>query len=148
MASIDVVDSITINAPSETVYSVIADYENITKWLPIYRCTLRDAKRIAEGVEVEHRYGYPPLILSSFTRRIDRMVEGQRLEESYIEGAMLGTGTWTFEAQDGQTVASYHCKVEANSLMTRLMFTINGAKAHSNTYETFLKALKTHCESI
>ena len=147
MASIDVVDSIKINAKPEDVYEVIADYANITDWLPIYRCTLRDADRIAEGVEVEHRYGYPPLILSSFTRRIDRMVVGKRIQESYIDGAMLGTGIWNFEAEGDQTIASYHCKVEANSLITKVMFTLNGAKAHSNSYETFLKALKARCES-
>lgn len=147
MAAIDVVDSIKINAPPEDVFEVIADYANITKWLPIYRCLLRDADRIAQGVEVEHRYGYPPLILSSFTRRIDRIVAGKRLEESYIDGAMLGTGIWNFDAEGDQTIASYHCKVEANSLLTKVMFTLNGAKAHSNTYETVLKALKAHCES-
>lgn len=146
MASIDVVDSIQINAKPEDVYAVIADYANITDWLPIYRCTLRDADQIAEGVEVEHRYGYPPLILSSFTRRIDRVVVGKRLEESYIDGAMLGTGIWSFEASGEQTTVSYHCKVKSNSLLTKVMFRLNGAQAHSNTYETLLKALKKRCE--
>jgi uncharacterized protein YndB with AHSA1/START domain len=147
VASIDVVDSIRINAQPEDVYAVIADYANITAWLPIYRCTLRNTDCIAEGVEVEHRYGYPPFVLSSFTRRIDAMVAGKRLEESYIDGAMLGTGIWNFEAEGDQTIASYHCKVEANNLMTKVVFTLNGAKAHSNTYQTLLKALQRHCES-
>ena len=146
MASIDVVDSIKITAEPAAVFAVISDYANITEWLPIYRCTLRDASAIAPGVEVEHRYGYPPLILSRFTRRIDRIVPDSSIEESYIDGDMVGTGVWRFEKDGEGTLASYHCKVEANSLVTRLVFTLNGSNAHSNTYESLLKALKKRCE--
>ncbi len=147
MASIDVIDSIRIRAEPEQVFNTVADYPGIGRWLPVYRCRLIDAEQLAEGVLVEHRYGYPPFVLSRFTRRVERIVAGSRLEERYVDGDLRGSGVWSFERDGDHTVAAYHCQVTANTLFTRLSFLLLGKRAHSNVYQPLLAALKAHCEA-
>lgn len=148
MTAIDVIDSIEINTSPETVFNVIADYGNMHKWFPVYNCKVLNANKIAEGVTVEHIYGKPPFVLSHFIRRIDRIVPGSRLEESYIDGDLRGTGVWTFEKKGNATIVAYDCKVDGSTWFTRLSFKLIGNSAHSNTYQKLLKALKQHCESL
>lgn len=147
MTAIDVKDSIEINAPPDAVFEVISNYGSKQKWFPNYRCVIQNADKIAEGVTVEHIYG-KPFVLSRFTRRIDKIVPGHRLEESYIDGDLRGTGVWTFEKKGNGTLASFHCKVDGNTWFTRVSFRLIGNKAHSDTYQKLLKALKYYCEKL
>ena len=148
MTAIDVTDSIEINAAPETVFNVISDYGNQHVWLPIYKCIVQSGGKIAEGTTVEHIYGKPPFILSHFVRRIDKIIPGSRLEESYIDGDLRGSGVWTFEKTANGTRAAYHCMVDGNTWFTRLSFKFMGNKAHSNTYQQLLAALKQYCEQL
>ena len=147
MPAIDCIDAMDIRAPAEELYDRIVDYPAWREWNPIYRCEWIDGDGPAEGVKVKHSYGYPPFIMSSFIRRIDRIVPGERLEESYIEGDLIGTGVWTFEEDDGVTTVSYLCKVRSNSLMSHLSLALAGEKGHSSVYQTLLGKLKDLHES-
>jgi len=148
MTVIDVKDSIEINCSPETVFNVISDYNNQNKWFPVYRCVIRNSDSIYEGAVVDHIYGKPPFVLGRFTRVVNRIFYGSRLEESYIEGDLRGTGVWTFEKENGKTIASFLCQVNGNTLSTKLMFKLMGNNAHSNTYVKLLAALKIHCENL
>jgi hypothetical protein len=136
MTAIDVKDSVEINCSPETVFNVISDYNNQNKWFPVYRCVIRGADKIYEGAIVEHIYGKPPFILGRFTRKVNKIVYGSCLEESYIEEV------------NGKTRASFLCKVNGNTLSTKLMFKVMGNNAHSNTYVKLLVALKNYCENL
>lgn len=148
MPSIDVIDTIEIDAEPSLVFEVVADYAGISTWLPIYRCELLDAQVLEVGTTVRHRYGYPPFIISDFTRRVDSIDPGRGLQESYIDGNLRGTGTWRFEAKGNLTRASYHCKVNSHSLGTHISFMLFGNQAHSGVYKPLLSALKQHCENL
>jgi uncharacterized protein YndB with AHSA1/START domain len=147
MPAIDVIDSIDIDVPPTVVFDVVSNYPGITRWFPVYRCELLGADVIREGARVRHRYGRP-FVLSSFVRRIDRIVPGSRLEEAYVEGDLRGTGVWTFTPNGTGTTAAYDCKVDANTWFTRLSFRLMGARAHSDVYDKLLRALKKHCEAL
>ncbi len=147
MASIDVVDSICIRAPAAEVFKVVADYPAIAQWFPVYHCEIEGEGAIAPGSIVAHRYGRPPFVLSRFRRRVERIVPGECLEESYIDGDLRGKGVWRFAEQDGVTTASYHCQVSAQSWFARLGFRLQGSRAHSAVYEKLLVALKARCEA-
>lgn len=148
MTAIDVKDCVEINCSPETVFNVVSDYSNQNKWFPIYRCVIRGGDKIYEGAIVEHIYGNPPFILGRFTRKVNKIVYGSRLEESYIDGDLRGIGIWTFEEVNGNTRASFLCQVNGNTLSTKLMFKVMGNNAHSHTYVKLLAALKNHCENL
>jgi uncharacterized protein YndB with AHSA1/START domain len=146
MTAIDAIDSIAIQAPPADVFAVVSDYANTHTWFPIYRCVVQNAGPIHAGVQVEHIYGKPPLVMSRFVRRIDRIEPGRRLEESYIAGDLRGTGVWTFDPDENGTLAAYHCQVDGARPFTRLAFEWIGNRAHSATYRKLLAALKRRCE--
>jgi hypothetical protein len=74
------------------------------------------------------------------------MLPGERLEETYDEGDLIGTGTWTFDERKGITTAAYHCAVRGNTLSMRIAFKLTGSVGHSMVYRRLLAALKKHCE--
>ena len=148
MPSIDCLDHIEIQAPAALVYRVVSDYANWSQWNPSYNCYLLDAEVVTEGARVHHQFGKKPFILSDFIRRVDVMCEAEGLEETYLEGDLVGTGVWQFEEREGVTRAAYHCKVDSNTAMTHISFLLLGGKAHSNVYQALLKRLKAHCEAL
>ncbi|MBM7423182.1 SRPBCC family protein [Spongiibacter marinus] len=145
--NIDVVDSIHIRAPAQRVFATVANYPAIANWFPPYSCSVEGGGDIKEGALVQHCYGRPPFVLSRFTRRIERIVDGERIEERYIDGDLRGTGVWCFEQHGQETLASYHCRVEALSWFARLGFVLQGSRAHSEVYQQYLAALKQQCEA-
>lgn len=148
MPYIDCTDEVEINTPVSTVFNVVSNYPEWHTWIPIYRCFLIEGDAVKAGSKVNHQYGYKPLILSNFTRSIDKIIPNERLEESYIEGALSGKGIWEFSEAEGKTKASYRCMVHSKTLFTHLSFLLMGEKAHSNTYKPLLEKLKSHCESL
>ena len=147
MSSIDTVDRIDIRAPKQRVYDVVSNYPAITSWFPIYRCRLLDGTEVREGSRVEHILGKPPYaVLNRIVRTVQRMVPGERLEETYDEGDLIGNGTWTFDEHDGITTAAYHCAVRGNTLSMRMTFKLTGSFGHNLVYGRLLAALKKHCE--
>ncbi len=147
MPAIDCLDSIEIHASADETYARIADYPGWRDWNPVYRCEWLDGDGLAEGVKVRHRYGYPPFIMSSFVRSIDHLVPGQRLEESYVEGDLIGTGVWTFDEEQGITTVAYHCQVRSNTMLAHLSLALAGERGHSAVYQKLLGKLKVLCES-
>jgi uncharacterized membrane protein len=147
MPSIDVVDQITIHAPAELVYKVIINYNSIDQWFPMMHCKVLDGRTIKEGSKVKHTFGYGLMKMSSSTRRIDTLTPYTSIEESYIEGDLIGTGAWYFNEHNGKTTVGFHCKVKSNTPMSHLSLGIAGTYGHSMVYEQLLKALKKHCEA-
>lgn len=147
MPSIDCTDEIDIDAPAELVFRTVADYANWHDWMPMFQCELIDASEIAPGVRVRHRYGPPRLTLNSFVREVRKVTPYERIEESYVEGDLIGDGTWTFTAVPGGTRASYHCVVRSNTLMAHISLMLAGEKGHKGVYKTLLEKLKARCEA-
>lgn len=147
MPSLSARDEIEINADPEKVFNVIADYQHMHTWFPTYNCEVLGGEPIKAGTKVSHKYGKPPIILSKFTRRIDRLVLGESIEESYIEGDLRGTGVWSFEKTKTGTLASFICNVTSQSLLTHIGILLTGNKSHKQVYKTLLTNLKTHCEA-
>ena len=147
MSSIDTVDRIEIRAPRQRVYDVVCDYPAITSWFRIYHCRLLDDTEVHEGSRVEHIVGKPPhAVVNRFIRTVRRMLPGERLEETYDEGDLIGSGTWPFDEHNGSTTAAYHCAVRGNTLSKRIAFKLTGSVGHNMVYGRLLAALKKHCE--
>jgi hypothetical protein len=146
--SIDCKDEIEIDAPIEKVFDVVFDYQNWNQWIPIYSCYHLGQGEIGVGSKVHHQYGYKPLILGDFVRSIDAVSQYEWLEESYIDGGLIGKGVWHFKESDNRTIASFHCIVRSNKLLTHLSFILMGKMAHRSVYGPLLKKLKAHCESF
>jgi len=147
MASIDTVDSIEIRADARRIFDTILDYPHIHTWFSQYRCRLLDegASSVREGSRVAHAVGRPAM--THFVRTVRRIVPGERIEETYDEGDLHGTGTWTFEQNGPMTKVSFFCAVEARSLATKLGFALSGAWSHNLVYKLLLRALKKRCET-
>jgi uncharacterized protein YndB with AHSA1/START domain len=147
MSSIDTVDRVEIRAPKQRVYDVVSNYPAITGWFPVYHCRLLEGSEVREGSRVEHILGKPPhLVVNRFIRTVHRVVPGERLEETYDEGDLVGNGTWTFDERNGITTAAYHCAVRGNTPSMRLAFRLTGNFGHKWVYRRLLAALKRHCE--
>ena len=148
MPSIDCLDEIEINVPVAVVFDVVSNYSGWNQWIPIYNCSLLDSQSFEVGATIRHQYGYKPIIFSEFIRSIDGITSNQSIEESYIEGDLIGKGVWRFEERNNKTIASYHCMVKSNKLFTHLSFLLMGKRAHRNIYKPLLKQLRSHCESL
>jgi len=147
MSFIDTVDRIDIRAPKQRVYDVVSNYPAITSWFPIYHCRLLEGTEVREGSRVEHILGKPPhFVVNRLVRTVHRMVPGERLEETYDEGDLVGKGTWTFDERDDITTAAYHCAVRGNTRSMRMTFKLTGSFGHNLVYGKLLAALKKHCE--
>lgn len=148
MPYIDCLDEIEINAPASAVFDVVSNYPEWEKWIPIYKCHLLNSDTIGVGTQVHHQYGYKPIILSDFIRRIDAIDENHSIEESYISGDLLGKGIWQFKEVSNKTLASYHCMVKSNKPFAHISFLLMGKMAHRNVYKPLLEKLKAHCERL
>ncbi|CAA0099144.1 Uncharacterised protein [Halioglobus japonicus] len=132
MPSIRAKDEIAIHVDPDVVFGVVSDYINITTWLPVYTCRYLNGRDVVEGLKVCHQYGKPPFVMSRFTRIINKVVPGRRLEETYVDGDLRGTGIWSFEKTDHGTLASYECDVTSQTWLPHIMFMLFGAGAHTN----------------
>lgn len=148
MPSIAAKDEIEIGVEPDIAFRVVSDYENISSWLPIYKCEVLDGSVVREGAKVLHQYGTPPFVMSRFTRMINRIVPNERLEETYIDGDLKGHGIWEFQKSKNGTVVSFACNVTSQTWFPHITFSIFGKNAHSNVYKPLLKKLKAHCESL
>ena len=146
MSSIDCIDEIEINASAEKVFEAVKDYPNWTRWNPSYKCELLNTQEVVEGSEIRHQYGYKPFLLSDFVRRIDKIDSPERLEESYISGAIIGKGTWHINESNGRTKVAFHCQVKGNNGLSRMTFKLSGARSHKVVYAGILRKLKNYCE--
>ena len=146
MATMTAIDDMYIAATPARAFATIAAYNGMNDWFPEYQCQIIDADSISEGCLVRHRVG-KKRALSQFIRRIDRIEDGQRLEESYIEGDLLGTGVWTFTAEGDGCRVAYDCTVTANTFGAKLGIWLTGAKLHNKFYQNLLTHLKAHLEN-
>ena len=150
MPSIDTRDSIDIQADARKIFDVIIDYPRMHTWFPMYRCELIDANAkagVGEGSRLRHALGPSPFVMRRFVRTVRKIVPGRRIEETYDEGQLRGTGVWTFEPQGKATKVTYHCAVHSQGLMMHVGFVLTGAKGHNLVYQKLLRALKKRCES-
>ena len=147
MPSIDTTDSIEINAPAQVIYNTILNYPMMSTWLPWYQCRLIQGEKVEEGSRIEHVVGKPPwLVVNRFIRTVQHIVPGEKIEETYDEGDLIGTGVWRFVEKGQSSRASYHCAVRANTIMLHLAFLLTGSAGHNVVYGKLLKALKIYCE--
>jgi uncharacterized protein YndB with AHSA1/START domain len=146
MPKIDVLDEITIDAPAQLIYDTVADYNRVHDWFPSMTCTVLDGDKIEEGSEVEHILRFRNKVASSLIRRIDKLNPYSSIEESYVAGDLVGTGTWSFNESDGSTRVGYHCKVRSNNFKNHISLAIAGKAGHSMVYQKLFKALKQKCE--
>lgn len=148
MSRIQAEDSIHINASPTEVFSVVANYPQWHQWFGGYHCMWLDPNGLNEGSCVSHRYlVFDRWCLSKFDRRIDRIIKGKRLEESYIAGDLRGKGVWEFTGSDQHCLARYSCDVEAAHWFARWSFRLFGKQSHSFIYRRLLHELKNVCES-
>lgn len=143
MASISVIDEAYIDAAPVAVYAVITDYANMNNWFVQCKCTLAAGDTIHEGSLVHHEVG-EKRVLTRFTRRIDKMEQNVRIEESYIEGDLIGTGVWTLTPEGDGTRLAFDCRVKGNSLMSNFGLLLTGSKMHSKFYQDLFAALNAH----
>ena len=143
MASISVIDEAYIQAPPATVYAVITDYAYMNSWFAQCACTVESDAPIAEGTLVHHAVG-EKRVLTRFTRRIDKIQQNQRIEESYIDGDLIGTGVWTLTPEGYGTRLAFDCCVKGNSLMSNFGLWLTGSKMHSKFYQDLFSALNAH----
>jgi len=137
-------DEIEINASPQTVFDAISDYGNIHSWMSGYKCNVSHEGPLQEGHKVFHQFGK----MVKFTREIDRIVSGKRIEESYVEGDLKGTGVWTFKEIENGTLVSFDCNVSSQALLTHIGILLTGNKSHKDVYAKILASLKKHCEEI
>lgn len=142
------VDSIDIDATPERVFNTVLDYPNVHTWFSGMRCTLITEGEIGEGSRIAHTFYAPLLELPTrFVRTIRRLEAPSFIEETYDEGALVGTGMWTFaRLPSGLTRATYACTVRSNDLATHVGFALSGATLHKVSYARLLAALKRNCE--
>ena len=146
MPAISVIDDIVIQAPAQLIFDVIADYNNFNSWCPDYHCEILGADKISEGVQVAHCLGKPPFT-TEFVREIKSIEAPQRIDEAYISGALVGTGSWIFTEEVDETRVAYDCQVDGTGIMMNLAMKLFGTSAHSKVYQNILNSLKNHCEA-
>jgi len=144
MASISVIDEAYIDATPADVYAVIADYNGMNSWFAQCKCTVLEGDSpISVGSLIRHEVG-EKRVLTRFTRRIDALQENTRIEESYIDGDLIGTGVWTFTPEGGGTRLAFDCRVAGNSLMSNFGLWLTGSKMHSKFYQDLFSDLNSH----
>ena len=146
MPAISVIDDIVIQAPAQLIFDVIADYNNFNSWCPDYHCEILGADKISEGVQVAHCLGKPPFT-TEFVREIKSIEAPQRIDEAYISGALVGTGSWIFTQEESGTRVAYDCQVDGTGIIMNLAMKLFGTSAHSKVYQNILNSLKNHCEA-
>ena len=145
MPAISVIDDIIIKAPSQLIFDVIADYNNFSSWCPDYNCEIQGTDRISEGVQVFHSLGKPPF-KTEFIREIKYLEAPKRIDEEYVSGPLVGTGSWIFTEVEGGTRVAYDCNVDGIGIFMKLAIKLFGTSSHSKVYNNILNSLKSYCE--
>ncbi len=148
MPSFNCTNQIEIHAPASTVFAVVSDYPSWKRWVSFYHCDFIDSDELTVGTRVQHKLGYPPLIVSKFVREIKNIEANLWIDEAYIEGDLTGTGIWRFRQIESKTLVSYQCCVKSETLAMHFSFFLAGKLAHSLVYWFILKRLKAYCESL
>ena len=146
MPAISVIDDIVIQSPAQLIFEVIADYNNFASWCPDYNCTIQGADKIIVGAKVDHCLGKPPFT-SEFVREIKSIDMPNRIDEAYVSGALVGTGSWIFTEEESGTRVAYDCQVDGTGMMMKIAMKLFGTSAHSKVYQNILNSLKSHCEA-
>jgi hypothetical protein len=147
MPKIDVTDEAVIDAPPLVVYrAILNEFAGVTSWwLPGIEHKLRGNTPIdCEGGVCDvtaHGAG----MSAKFSQRMTKLVEGKSIEMD-IAGDFVGTGTWTFEPEDGKTRAKFRVKIRTNRLLFSLVGPFMGdlGKPHSNSMKKGFKALNSY----
>lgn len=148
MPSIDVTDSILVRAPEAKVFETILDYPAFESWIPTYSCRVKSqGGKVEEQALVEHTIKTPFGVSQKLTRRIDRITPTRKIEESYVEGDLAGTGIWHFTPEGDGTRVSYECQVHSTSFLMGIGLLLGGKRGHSMVYQQLLRALRRRCEN-
>ena len=145
MPAISVIDEIIIKAPIQLIFDVIADYNNFNSWCPDYHCEIQGTDRISEGVQVFHCLGKPPF-KTEFVREIKYIESPKRIDEAYISGPLIGTGSWILTEEENGTRVAYDCNVDGIGIFMKLAIKLSGTYSHSKVYNNILNSLKGYCE--
>ena len=145
MPAISVIDDIIIKAPPQLIFDVIADYNNFNSWCPDYHCEIQGADTIYEGVQVFHCLGKPPF-KTEFFREIKYLEAPMRIDEAYVSGPLVGTGSWILTEEEVGTRVAYDCNVDGIGIFMKLAIKLFGTSSHSKIYNNILNSLKSYCE--
>ena len=145
MPAISVIDDIIIKAPPQLIFDVIADYNNFNSWCPDYHCEIQGADTIYEGVQVFHCLGKPPF-KTEFVREIKYLEAPKRIDEAYVSGPLVGTGSWILTEEKVGTRVAYDCNVDGIGIFMKLAIKLFGTSSHSKIYNNILNSLKSYCE--
>ena len=149
MPSFDTVDSMEISAPAQRLFEIVLDYPRMHEWYPRYRVELIGDGEVGEGARLRHELSPPGSpVKSRFTRTIHRIEVPTRIDETYDEGDLVGTGRWEFETlAGGATRVSFYCQVRSNRWLMHVGFLLGGEKGHHMVYQQLLAALKVRAEA-
>lgn len=144
MPSFDTVDTMEIPASAQALFDVILDYPGMKDWFPGYEIEVIGGGPVEEGARLRHALsakGSP--VTTRFTRTIKRIESPSRIEETYDDGDLVGTGRWELEAlADDRTKVSFFCAVRSNSLLMHIGFLLGGERGHNMVYQQLLGALR------
>ena len=80
-------------------------------------------------------------------REIKSIDAPKRIDEAYVSGALVGTGSWIFTEEESGTRVAYDCQVDGTGMMMKIAMKLFGTSAHSKVYQNILNSLKSHCEA-
>ncbi|MBX7100818.1 MAG: SRPBCC family protein [Myxococcaceae bacterium] len=110
--------SITINAPRETVFKVVSDYERYPEFLPEVKA-IRTFNR--QGNQVDVQYTAEIVKTIKYTLRLSED-KPAKLSWAFIEGEFMkdNKGGWQLEdLGNGQTKATYSIEVTLGALVPK-----------------------------
>ena len=135
--------SIIINAPVETVYKAIVDYESYPSFLKEVE-SIQILKRNGNVVDVEYTVNLVKRVSYSLrlTGTPNRSVRWELLKASFMKS---NDGGWKLEdLGDGRTRATYGLKVRVGRLVPKSIVD----KLTVSTLPTTLKSFKQRAESL
>jgi ribosome-associated toxin RatA of RatAB toxin-antitoxin module len=107
-------ESITVNAPPETIYGVVTDFEHYADWVSdLKRIEVVSRDEEGRALEVEFRaaaFGRS----TTYTLRYDYVKAPDELSWRQVKGDLTETlnGRYQFEAVDDETKVTYDLEVE------------------------------------
>jgi coenzyme Q-binding protein COQ10 len=135
--------SIVIDAPIETVFDAIKDYEKYPEYLPEVK-SVKLGKRNGNEVEVHYEVEVMKRIKYAVLMKEERPT---KLSWSFINGEMMkdNKGSWLFEpAGEGKTKATYNVEMALGALVPK---TIVNSLAEASLPK-MLEATKKRVESL
>jgi uncharacterized protein YndB with AHSA1/START domain len=145
MPKYDFLDEGIVDSPPMEVYkALLNEASGVTHWwMPDLEFRLRGGMPICEGA-IYDIIGNSRGMKYKWSSKVTKLVEGKSIEEEYA-GAIVGTGTWTFEPTDGKTKVQYRWNVRTNRLLFSIILPfVNMKKGHTEVIQKGFKACNSY----